>query len=203
MISKDGKTSFSANNADNDASAKAAGKNSTALGYGAEATAENTTAIGNKAKATAKNATALGQNSQATAENSVALGTNSVANEANTVSVGSVDNERRITNVAHGVKGTDAVNVNQLNEVKRDIRKTDKKLRAGIAGVTAMANIPQVTQAGANLVGVGVGNFKGENAIAVGYSKLTDNNKVIFKVSGAANTRGDYNVGAGIGYQWK
>ncbi|WP_166635098.1 YadA family autotransporter adhesin [Mesocricetibacter intestinalis] len=210
MISEDGKTSFSANNDGNADSAKATGKNSTALGYGSEASEENTTAIGSNAKATAKDATALGQNAQAKADNSVALGTNSVADAPNTVSVGSEGNERRITNVARGINGTDAVNVNQLNEVKaqtesvrRDLRRTDKKLRAGIAGVTAMANIPQVTQPGANTVGVGVGNFKGENAVAVGYSKLSDNNKIIFKVSGAASTRGDLNVGAGIGYQWK
>lgn len=224
MISKDGKTAFSANNDSGADSSKATGKDATALGYGSEATSENTTAIGNNAKATAQNASALGQNAKATAkksvavghnakakaDNSVALGADSVADEPNTVSVGSVGKERRITNVAAGVKGTDAVNMNQLNQVKgqvesvrKELRKTDKKLRGGIAGATAIANIPQVTQAGANMVGVGVGNYKGQSAVAVGYSKLSDNNKVIFKMSGAATTQGDFNIGAGVGYQWK
>ncbi|OOF79396.1 adhesin [Rodentibacter caecimuris] len=216
-MSQDGKTASSANNDSGADSAKATGKDATALGYGSEATEENTTAIGNNAKATAPNTSALGQNAKATAkksvalgqnaqakaENTVALGADSVADEPNTVSVGSVDKERRVTNVAPGVKGTDAVNVNQLNQVKSELRKADKKLRGGIAGATAIANIPQVTQPGANVVGVGVGNYNGQSAVAVGYSKLSDNNKVIFKMSGAATTQGDFNVGAGIGYQWK
>ncbi|WP_373100435.1 MULTISPECIES: YadA family autotransporter adhesin [Pasteurellaceae] len=177
--------------------------NASAFGNKAKATAENTTAVGQNARASAKNATAVGQNAQASAENAVAIGANSVANEANTVSVGSAGNERRVTNVADGVKATDAVNKRQLDQVSADLRKTDRKLRAGIAGAVAIANIPQVTQPGANLVGMGVGNYNGQSAVAVGYSKLSDNNKVIFKVSAGATTQGDYNVGAGIGYQWK
>ena len=52
------------------------------------------------------------------------------------------------------------------------------------------------------MVGVGVGNYKGQSAVAVGYSRASDSNRVIFKASAAATTQGDYNVGAGIGYQW-
>lgn len=141
----------------------------------------------------------------------MALGKDSVASEENTVSVGTVGGERRITNVAAGVKETDVANVGQLKSMVNNaearlndkIEKTDRKLRAGIAGATAIANIPQVTQPGANLVGLGVGNFNGQSAVAVGYSKLSDNNKVIMKFSAGASTQGDYNVGAGIGYQWK
>ena len=148
----------------------------------------------------------MGQGAKATAANSVALGQGSVANEANTVSVGSVGNERRITNVADPVRGTDAANKqyvdSKFGSVRSDLRKTDKKLRGGIAGATAVANIPQVTKAGGSMLGLGVGNYKGQSAVAVGYSKATDNNKVIFKVSGAATTQGDYNIGAGVGYQW-
>ena len=152
----------------------------------------------------------MGQGAKATANNSVALGQGSVANEANTVSVGSVGNERRITNVADPVHGTDAANKQYVDRsvgaVRSELKKTDKKLRGGIAGATAVANIPQVnkpvTKAGGSMVGLGVGNYKGESAVAVGYSRASDNNKVIFKVSGAATTQGDYNIGAGVGYQW-
>ena len=148
----------------------------------------------------------MGQGAKATAANSVALGQGSVANEANTVSVGSVGNERRITNVADPVRGTDAANKQYVDRsvgaVRGEMKKTDKKLRGGIAGATAAANIPQVTKPGGSMVGLGVGNYKGESAVAVGYSRASDNNKVIFKVSGAATTQGDYNVGAGVGYQW-
>ena len=187
-------------------SAKAKGKDATAVGYGSNASGENGTALGNNSQASGKNSTAVGQGAKATADNSVALGQGSVANEANTVSVGSVGNERRITNVADPVRGTDAANKQYVDRsvgaVRSEMKKTDKKLRGGIAGATAAANIPQVTKPGGSMVGLGVGNYKGESAVAVGYSRASDNNKVIFKVSGAATTQGDYNVGAGVGYQW-
>jgi trimeric autotransporter adhesin len=47
--------------------------------------------------------------------NSGAIGANSVASDPNTVSFGSAGNERRLTNVAPGANGTDAVNLNQLD----------------------------------------------------------------------------------------
>ena len=206
LISKDGKTASAADNTSNRDSAKAKGKDATAAGYGSNARGENATAIGNNATAFGRNSTALGQNAMATAESSVAIGQGSVANERNTVSVGSVGNERRITNVADPVNNTDAVNKryvdNAVGSVRNDLRKTEKKLRGGVAGATAMANIPQVTQPGKLMVGAGIGNYKGQSAVAVGLSRSSDNNRIIFKMSGSATTQGDYNIGAGIGYQW-
>ncbi|SQH97714.1 YadA-like family protein [Haemophilus haemolyticus] len=112
----------------------------------------------------------------------------------------------RITNVAAGVKPTDAANVAQVNAVENrlnnKIGKLDKKLRGGIANAVAVANIPQVTIPGANMVAVGTGNYKGQSALAVGYSRASDNNRVIIKMSASATTQGDYSVGGGIGYQW-
>ena len=182
------------------------GSNATAIGGSAKATGANTTAVGQGSEATAKGATAIGQGAKATAENSVAIGTGSTATEANTVSVGSQGNERRITNVAPGVNPTDAANVGQVNAVENRINnklgKLDKKLRGGIANAVAVANIPQVTIPGANMVAVGAGNYKGQSAVAIGYSRASDNNRVIIKMSAGASTQRDYTFGAGIGYQW-
>src|SRR5690606_32820414 len=61
-------------------------------------------------------ATALGFNAYAASDSSVALGQGSVADRDHTVSVGSAGNERQITNVAAGTEGTDAVNLDQLEE---------------------------------------------------------------------------------------
>ena len=187
------------------------GRNSTAVGSSAQVQGDNSSAFGSQAKVVANKAVAVGQGTRVLAENSVALGQGSVVDrgEINTVSVGNATTKRRVTNVADGINAHDAVNVKQLNEVKssvdsvrKDLQKNDKKLRGGIASAAALANIPQVTQAGSNLLGVGVGNYRGESAVAVGYSKANESNKVIFKMSGSATTQGDFNVGAGIGYQW-
>ncbi|WP_250471379.1 hypothetical protein [Caballeronia sp. GAFFF1] len=63
------------------------------------------------AVASGTDSTAIGNGSKATGNNSVALGSGSVAGEDNTVSIGSAGNERRLTNVAPGVNGTDAANM--------------------------------------------------------------------------------------------
>lgn len=97
--------------------ASAAKAGATAIGSGASAAGEGSTALGLGALATVNNSVAIGALAQATATNAVALGTGSVADEANTVSVGSVGNERRITNVANGTKGSDAATVGQLTPV--------------------------------------------------------------------------------------
>jgi trimeric autotransporter adhesin len=55
-----------------------------------------------------------------------------VADRANTVSVGSAGSERQITNVAAGVEGTDAVNVNQLNAVASQAAATAAKVDGAV-----------------------------------------------------------------------
>ncbi|RRN01795.1 hypothetical protein EIM44_09785, partial [Bibersteinia trehalosi] len=112
----------------------------------------------------------------------------------------------RITNVAPGVDGTDAVNVDQLKaglgNVHNHIGKVDRNLRAGIAGANAAAGLPQVYIPGKSMVAAAAGTFKGQSAVAVGYSRASDNGKVILKLQGNANTRGDFGGSVGVGYQW-
>nr|WP_264148847.1 YadA C-terminal domain-containing protein [Mannheimia pernigra] len=52
------------------------------------------------------------------------------------------------------------------------------------------------------MIAASAGTFKGENAVAVGYSRSSDNGKVILKLQGNANTIGDFGGSMGIGYQW-
>ncbi|VTX72293.1 YadA-like family protein [Haemophilus haemolyticus] len=206
LISKDGKTAFAADNTSGRNSAKASGKDSTAMGYGSEANGDHSTALGNNAKANAVRSTAIGHNADAKASGSVALGEGSIAKEENTVSVGDIGHERRITNVQDPKNLTDAANKryvdNSISSVRSELKQTDKKLRGGIAGAVAMANIPTANRAGGTMVGIGVGSFKGQSAVAVGVNRASDSNRVHFKMSGSATTSGDYAVGAGMGYQW-
>lgn len=115
----------------------------------------------------------------------------------------------RITNVAPGVDGTDAVNVNQLNAVagsvnglSRDIRRVDREARAGTASAAAMANLPQAYLPGKSMFAVAGAGHRGESGYAAGLSTISDNGKWVIKGSVAGNSRGDVTYGAGVGYQW-
>ena len=112
----------------------------------------------------------------------------------------------RIQNVAAGRADTDAVNVSQLKgavtQIGNHINKMDKNLRAGIAGAMAAGGLYHATLPGKSMVAAGAGTYKGESAVAVGYSRLSDNGKVGIKFSVNTNTRGDAGAAASVGYQW-
>ena len=108
-------------------------------------------------------------------------------------------------------KNTQAINAinNAINNqsgafdrLERKINKQGKEARAGIAGANAAAALPQVYTPGKSMVAASAGTFKGQNALAVGYSRASDNGKVILKLQGNANTSGDVGAGVGVGYQW-
>ena len=113
---------------------------------------------------------------------------------------------KRITNVAPGKDGTDAVNVNQLKyvagNISNQINNVDKGLRAGIAGALASGGLYHVTTAGKSMVSVGAGTYRGQNALAVGYSRLSDNGKVGVKFTVNSNSQGHAGASASVGYQW-
>lgn len=113
---------------------------------------------------------------------------------------------KTITNVAPGVNGIDAVNVNQLNASQKAafkrIHDVDRKARAGIAQAIATAGLPQAYLPGKNLAALAAGTYGGESGFAVGVSSISDDGKWIFKVTGSANTRGQAGGSVGVGYQW-
>ena len=119
----------------------------------------------------------------------------------------------RIVNVADPKDPTDAVNKryvdnavkninNNINRLDNKIDHVDRSLRAGIAGATAISFLQRPNEAGKSLVSVGVGGYRNENAIAVGYGRNSDNNKISIKVGASINSRSDVNWGGSIGYQW-
>ena len=142
------------------------------------------------------------------------------------VSVGSKGNEAQIQNVAAGVvseTSTDAVNGSQLHATNQSIHRLgdtvnniggnvtrlsdkvdnmDRDYRAGIAGSNAAASLPQVYLPGKSMVAAAAGTFKGQNALAVGYSSISDNGKLIWKAQANLNSRADVGVGVGMGYLW-
>lgn len=85
---------------------------------------------------------------------------------------------------------------------KAGYQSNNKDLRAGIAGANAAAGLPQAYIPGKSMVAVAAGTYKGQNAIALGMSRISDNGKVIIKLTGNTNSRGDFGASIGAGYQW-
>ncbi|WP_264167566.1 YadA-like family protein [Burkholderia metallica] len=166
--------------------------NSTAIGAGSKVQAEGGTAIGHGATVSSG------------ATNSVALGEGSKATEANTVSVGSDGHERRIVNVADGVKATDAVSKGQfdraLGGMQGQINDISRNAYSGIAAATALTMIPGVDPGKTLSFGIGGGSYKGYQAVAMGgEARITENLKMR---AGVGLSSGGNTFGVGASYQW-
>lgn len=125
-------------------------------------------------------------------------------------------NGAKITDVAPGQispTSKDAINGSQLHAVaagighklgdlNNKINKVGKRGDAGTASALAAANIPQAYTPGKSLVGIAAGSYQGQNGLAVGMSRISDNGKIIIRLSGTANSQGKTGVAAGVGYQW-
>lgn len=111
----------------------------------------------------------------------------------------------QVSKVNARIDGVDAkvnANTKAIHRLDRDVRKNRKRADAGTASVAAMANIPQVYISGKSGVGVGVGHKHGQSALAVGYSRASDNGHHIIKLSAGIDTQKDVTVGAGYMYQY-
>ncbi|WP_432765690.1 YadA family autotransporter adhesin [Neisseria subflava] len=111
-----------------------------------------------------------------------------------------------IQNVAPGKKGTDAVNVDQLNQkfgdVNSNVNKVDNNARAGVAQALATAGLPQAYLPGKSMLAIGGGHYRGETGYAVGFSSISDGGNWIIKGTASGNSRGHFGATAAVGYQW-
>ena len=118
---------------------------------------------------------------------------------------------KKITNVAPGTDGTDAVNVDQLNSAMNQtggainrlgdqISKVDNRMKKGLAGAAALAALhPLEFDPDDKLTfAAGLGNYRGENAAAIGAFYRPDE-KVMFSVGGTVGN-GENMVNAGISF---
>jgi autotransporter adhesin len=209
-----GSAFFSADGDTNTEAAQSSGTHSIAAGANAQASGTNAVAMGANSVASGNNTTALGAGANASADNAVALGQGSVADRANTVSVGAAGQERQITNVAAGVQGTDAVNVNQMNQsvsnalgeskgyTDDQIRSARRDSYGGTASALAAAGLPQAVLPGHGMVAVAGGTYAGQSAIALGVSQLSETGKWVYKVQGTSDSRGQFGASIGAGMHW-
>ena len=107
-----------------------------------------------------------------------------------------------IENTVHNHGREIQQNRNAIAQVNRDMQKMNKELRSGIAGAIAIGSLYQNTIPGKETISAGLGSFKGQNAVAVGYSRLSDNGRVGMKANISINSSGDAGAGASIGYTW-
>ena len=157
-----------------------------------------------------------GKVTYATASNvtfdSVQFGDNGpkITNNGGNINVGTATGApTKITGVAPGeisATSKDAVNGSQLyamgNKLQGQINKLGKRMNAGMATSAAMANLLQPHKPGQSVATAGVGQHKNQSAVAVGYSRISDNGKYGVRFSMGANTQGEVTGGAAVGYFW-
>lgn len=124
-----------------------------------------------------------------------------------------------IDNVANGdisATSTDAINGSQLyavakgvtnlagqvNNLEGKVNKVGKRADAGTASALAASQLPQATMPGKSMVAIAGSSYQGQNGLAIGVSRISDNGKVIIRLSGTTNSQGKTGVAAGVGYQW-
>jgi hypothetical protein len=90
-----------------------------------------------------------------------------------------------------------AVNLGQMNAA---LDKLDKRASGGIAAATAAANIPAVEPGKSVSIGVAVGNYNGESAIAVGATYRLGTAVIKGSIAGGSGSKTA--VGLGAGWSW-
>ena len=157
-----------------------------------------------------------GKVTYATASNvtfdSVQFGDNGpkITNNGGNINVGTATGApTKITGVAPGeisATSKDAVNGSQLyamgNKLQGQINKLGNRMNAGMATSAAMANLLQPHKPGQSVATAGIGQHKNQSAVAVGYSRISDNGKYGVRFSMGANTQGEVTGGAAVGYFW-
>lgn len=111
---------------------------------------------------------------------------------------------KTITDVAPGIEGTDAVNMNQLNEVKQGVNNVSSavnrlsnrvdKVAAGSAALAALHPLDFDSDDKLNFA-VGFGGYKGEHAAALGAFYRANDDLMFSLVATIGNSNDQYNAG--------
>ncbi|CAB3768644.1 hypothetical protein LMG29542_05912 [Paraburkholderia humisilvae] len=108
--------------------------------------------------------------------------------------------DSRVGDLPGGMSAKDYTD-QRINSMQSQVNSVAKNAYGGIAAATALTMIPDVDQGKTIAVGVGTGNYKGYQAVALGASaRITQNLKV--KLGAGMAPGNGTTVGAGASYQW-
>jgi chromosome segregation ATPase len=109
--------------------------------------------------------------------------------------------DAELANHEQRISALESQNTGSLAKLKNQVDENRRRASAGISGVAAMANIPQVTNSQNFSVGAGVGTADSESALAVGFSARATENTVV-KASVSDDSQHNFVAGAGVSYGW-
>ena len=172
------------------------------------ASSVQSTAGGDGAVASGAGSTAIGYRASSTGVNSVALGAGSTdGGQANVVSLGAPGAERRLTNVAPGINGTDGVNLNQLNLLAgafdNSIQAVIRQEQAGDAVALAASGLRYDERPGTSSIAGGASYYSGHEGIAFGLGHTSGDGNWRYNIAASFVTpedRADVGVIAGVSY---
>jgi trimeric autotransporter adhesin len=149
-----------------------------------------------------------------------AIGVGSELPTDHALSVGAAGSERRITHVADGLNGTDAVNFNQLTTARQaaidqskqytDLRFSQTQARIDEVGRTAYSGIamamamPNITpaKAGSTVVAAGTAGFQGYAALGLGVTYRSPNGQMLLNGAVAYSGSGGTAARVQAGYEF-
>ena len=154
------------------------------------------------------NNTSIGLVRQDSSSRVISVGGNTDGTEVNFAN--SNGEARVISGVAAGKGPTDAVNVQQAQEMisgastalRGEIRRAERRADAGTAAATAVATLGQAYQPGQSAFSVGGGVWRGESGYAMGVSTVSENGKWLLKGAVNGSGRGGAGGGASVTYLW-
>jgi autotransporter adhesin len=89
-----------------------------------------------------------------------------------------------------------------FNQAISEIWKVKQSAYAATAGAMAAAGLPQVRDTGKTQMAMAIGEWEGQTAYAIGFSRLSDDAKWIVKGSVSYNTQGQGGVNVGVGLEF-
>ncbi|ELS4713011.1 YadA-like family protein, partial [Salmonella enterica] len=98
-------------------------------------------------------------------------------------------------NTSRALESANAYTDNKFQQLGEKINRAEKRLNAGIAGVTAMTSIPYVTGKRFSY-GIGLGNYQNGNAAAAGIQlQATQNTNIRLNVSWDSSRNSSIGIG--------